>query len=47
MPVTDAGSVFIVDEFVAADRMLPMVATAILEANPAARVYGFALAKTG
>ena len=41
----DADTVFIVDDFVATGKTLSLAATAILERNPTANVYGLALAK--
>lgn len=41
----DADTVFIVDDFVATGKTLSLAATAILERNPGATVYGLALAK--
>ena len=42
---TDAETVFVVDDFVATGKTLSLAATAILERNPGATVYGLALAK--
>lgn len=42
---TDADAIFIVDDFVATGKTLSLAATAILERNPNATVYGLALAK--
>lgn len=42
---TDAETIFIVDDFIATGKTLSLAATAILERNPHATVYGFALAK--
>ena len=41
----DAHTVFIVDDFVATGKTLSLAATAILERNPTATIYGLALAK--
>ena len=42
---TAADAVFIVDDFVATGKTLSLAAAAVLESNPSATVYGFALAK--
>ena len=42
---TDAKTIFIVDDFIATGKTLSLAATAILDRNPNATVYGLALAK--
>lgn len=43
--LTDADTVFVVDDFVATGKTLSLAATGIRERNPGTTVYGLALAK--